>query len=121
MQKYFKLKHVVLLLGLLMPAVWCGASILGSVDGHSNINIYVLVRNLNTDCETDEYITTGTQFANHDNKMKHSITIGSPNGQVIVPSNTNVFMHAEETIVINGEFEISNASQMSLLVHACPE
>ena len=39
MQKYFKLKHVVLLLGLLMPAVWCGASILGSVDGHSNINI----------------------------------------------------------------------------------
>ena len=39
MQKYFKLKHVVLLLGLLIPAVWCGASILGSVDGHSNISI----------------------------------------------------------------------------------
>lgn len=39
MQKYIKVKHVVMLLGLLMPAVWCGASILGSVDGHSNINI----------------------------------------------------------------------------------
>ena len=39
MQKYFKLKHVILLLGLLIPAVWCGASNLGSVDGHSNINI----------------------------------------------------------------------------------
>ena len=95
------------------PLGWSGSDVM-TID-------YVLVRNLNTDCETDEYITTGTQFANHDNKMKHSITIGSPNGQVIVPSNTNVFMHAEETIVINGEFEISNASQMSLLVHACPE
>jgi hypothetical protein len=41
--------------------------------------------------------------------------------QVIVPSNTNVFMHAEENIVIDGEFEISNGSQMSLSVHACPE
>lgn len=39
MQKYFKLKHVILLLGLLIPAVWCGASNLGSVDGHSNIII----------------------------------------------------------------------------------
>ena len=39
MQKYIKLKHVVLLLGLLMPTVWCGANILGSEDGHSNINI----------------------------------------------------------------------------------
>ena len=39
MQRYIKVKHVVLLLGLLMPAVWCGASILGSLDVHSNINI----------------------------------------------------------------------------------
>ncbi len=39
MQRYIKVKHVVLLLGLLMSAVWCGASILGSMDVHSNINI----------------------------------------------------------------------------------
>ena len=39
MQKYFKLKHVVLLLGLLMSAVWCGAGVLGSLDVHSNIII----------------------------------------------------------------------------------
>ena len=39
MQRYIKVKHVVLLLGLLMPAVWCGANILGSLDGYSNINI----------------------------------------------------------------------------------
>ena len=39
MQKYFKLKHFVLLLGLLMSAVWCGAGVLGSLDVHSNIII----------------------------------------------------------------------------------
>lgn len=96
-----------------LPLGWSGSDVM-TID-------YVTVYQLNTDCETDEYITTGTQFANHDNKMKRSITIGSPNGQVIVPSNTNVFMHAEESIIINGEFEISNGSQMSLSVHACPE
>ena len=29
MQKHFNLKHVALLLGLLMLAVWCGANNLG--------------------------------------------------------------------------------------------
>ena len=65
-------------------------------------------------------ITTGTQFANFDYKMKHSITIGSPEGQVIVPANTNVSMHAEQSITIDGEFEIPVGSQMSLSVHTCP-
>ena len=39
MQKHFNLKHVALLLGLLMFAVWCGANNLGSMDGFSNIII----------------------------------------------------------------------------------
>ena len=39
MQKYVNLKHVALLLGLLLPAVWCGARAFGSMDGHSHINI----------------------------------------------------------------------------------
>lgn len=39
MQKHFNLKHVVLLLGLLMSAVWCGASNLVLKDGYSHINI----------------------------------------------------------------------------------
>ena len=39
MQKHFNLKHVALLLGLLLPAVWCGASNLGLTDGHSHILI----------------------------------------------------------------------------------
>ena len=39
MQNHFNLKHVALLLGLLMPAVWCGAHGTISVDGYSQIFI----------------------------------------------------------------------------------
>ena len=39
MQKHVNLKHVALLLGLLMSAVWCGANSLGSMDGLSHIQI----------------------------------------------------------------------------------
>ena len=39
MQKHVNLKHVALLLGLLLPAVWCEANDYGSMDGFSNINI----------------------------------------------------------------------------------
>ena len=39
MQKHFNLKHVALLFGLLMPAVWCGAHGTISMDGYSQIAI----------------------------------------------------------------------------------
>lgn len=39
MQKHVNLKHVTLLLGLLLTAVWCGAREIGLKDGFSNINI----------------------------------------------------------------------------------
>ena len=39
MQKHVNQKHVALLLGLLLTAVWCGASEIGLKDGFSNISI----------------------------------------------------------------------------------
>jgi len=39
MQKHINLKHVALLLGLLMPAVWSGAHNISSMDGYSHIMI----------------------------------------------------------------------------------
>ena len=39
MRNHFNLKHVALLLGLLMPAVWCGAHGTISMDGYSHITI----------------------------------------------------------------------------------
>lgn len=94
------------------PNGWSGSDVM-TID-------YIRVYALNTDCETDELITTGSQFASYDHKMKHSITIGSSNSAVIVPSNTNVSMRASDFILINGEFEIPSNSQMTLSVHDCP-
>ena len=37
MQKYINVKHVVLMLGLLIPAVWCPASNNSTKDGFSHI------------------------------------------------------------------------------------
>ncbi|MBR6930914.1 MAG: DUF3244 domain-containing protein [Bacteroidales bacterium] len=39
MQKFIRLKQFVLLLGLLLPAVWCGANDTRSMDGYSSIII----------------------------------------------------------------------------------
>lgn len=39
MQKIIKLKQFVLLLGLILPTIWCGANNSYSMDGHSNILI----------------------------------------------------------------------------------
>ena len=95
------------------PDGWSGSDVM-TID-------YVKVYKLKTDCETDEYITTGTQFANYDHKLKRSITIGTSNSSLIVPSNTNVSMRASDFILIDGEFEIPVGSQMTLSVHECPE
>ncbi len=39
MQNYFHLKHTALLLGLLIPAAWCGANGISALDGFSHIII----------------------------------------------------------------------------------
>ena len=41
MQKIIKLKQFVLLLGLILPTIWCGANNSYSMDGHSNILIFL--------------------------------------------------------------------------------
>lgn len=98
---------------LSLPNGWSGTDTM-TVD-------YVKVYQFRFDCNTDEHITTGSQFANFDHKMKNSITIGSSNNVVIVPSNTNVSMHADEFILIDGEFELPASSQMTLQTHRCME
>lgn len=39
--QHTKLKKFVILLGLILPTVWCGANGIQLVDGHSLIIIYV--------------------------------------------------------------------------------
>jgi hypothetical protein len=95
------------------PNGWSGTDIM-TID-------YVKAYQLRLDCNTDEFIATSTQFANFDYKVKKTITIGSSNNAVVVPSNTNVSMRAVDYILINGEFELPASSQMTLQTHRCME
>lgn len=98
-----------------------GSNLPNGWSGTDDLTIdYVRVYKLNTDCETNQHITTATQFANYDNKMKRSITIGAPSGCLTVPSNTNVTMRASDFILINGDFEITSGTQATFMVHECP-
>lgn len=82
---------------------------------------YVKVLKLKTDCNTDTYITTGSQLANFDHKVKRSIHIGTPYSAVIAPTTTDITMRAVDGITIDGEFELPQGAKMTLIVQECPE
>lgn len=82
---------------------------------------YVKVLKLKTDCNTDTYITTSSQFANFDHKVKRTIQIGSPNSVISALTTTDITMRAVEGITIDGEFELPQGAKLTLIVQECPE
>ncbi len=94
-----------------LPDGWSGSDVM-TID-------YVRYYKLKTDCNTDEYITTSSQLANFNNRMKHSITIGSSANSVQMTSGTNKCLHAEE-ISITGRFEVPSGATLTLVTHECP-
>ena len=80
---------------------------------------YIKVYQLDTDCETDEYVQNAQQL-NQINSMKHSITISNPSG-ITLPSTTNKILRASDCILINEPFEAASGAQLTLMVHDCPE
>lgn len=82
---------------------------------------YVKVLKLRTDCNNDTYITTSSQLANFDHKVKRTIHIGSPNSAIVVPTTTDITMRAVEGITIDGVFELPQNAKMTLIVQECPE
>lgn len=93
------------------PNGWSGTDVM-TID-------YVKVYQLRSDCETDEHITTSTQFVNFDRKLKKSITIGSSNNAIVVPQNTHMTMYANDYILIDGEFELPLGSKLQLQTENC--
>lgn len=88
--------------------------------GQDTITInYIKVYQLDTDCETDEYVQNAQQL-NQINSMKRSITISNPNGMTL-PSTTNKTLRASDYILINEPFEAASGAQLTLMVHDCPE
>lgn len=94
-----------------LPDGWSGSDVM-TID-------YVRYYKLKTDCNTDEYITTSSQMANFDNRMKHSISIGSSSNSVQMTSGTSKSMHAEEISIIGG-FEVPLGTTLTLVTHECP-
>lgn len=76
---------------------------------------------LKTSCDNDLYITSGSQMSSMDYKVQRSITLGSANAIVIVPHDINFTLRAVESITIDGAFELALGTEMTLMVHECPE
>ena len=84
---------------------------------------YIKVYKLDgSDCDVDAIITNSLQLANHDHKVKHSISIGSSSGtEIIAMTNSNITMRAVESIVIEGPFSTQQGSELTMMVHSCPD
>lgn len=76
---------------------------------------------LKTDCSNDLSITSNSQISNMDYKVKRSIIIGSPDNVIVVPQNINFTLRAVDSITINGSFELPLGTEMTLIVHECPD
>lgn len=82
---------------------------------------YVKIYQMKTDCDSEILITTGNQIANFVQKMRKSVTIGTSETDISVPTNTNVSIHAEDHITLNGVIEIPIGVNLTLSTHECPE
>lgn len=73
---------------------------------------------LNTDCDI-EIVQDNFDFFNHDYKVYKSYTLSDSN----VPCNTNVVLHANDYILLNGELNVPLGSTLTMITHhgVCPE
>lgn len=84
---------------------------------------YIKVYKLDgSDCDEDAVITNSLQLANHDHKVKHSISICSGSGtEIITMANSNITMRAVESIAIEGPFSTQQGTELTMVVHGCPD
>ena len=80
---------------------------------------YIKVYQLNADCDEDLVVSRATQLDSI-NSMKHSITIGNTNNDILIPSTTHRTIRATE-ITINGGIEIPIGAQLTFITHPCPD
>lgn len=109
MTRLSKIKRFVLVLGFLMPTVFCEAYGL-------NNKVYRLL----SDCDTDLVIQNVSGITNYTPGVKSSITI-TPSNSITIPANTNHIMRAENFIQCSGEFTIPLGSEVIFMVHSCTD
>lgn len=82
---------------------------------------YIKGYRLKTDCNTDVTIRSVTDFSNFVYSTKHTITMGGLTGSLTIPGNSVFTMRAVESITIDGELEVPQGVEMTLMVHDCPQ
>jgi hypothetical protein len=88
-------------------------------DGDEMIIDYVKVLQLKTSCDTDVLISTLQEFEDYEPSVKKTIAI-EPAIEFTIPTNTNVYMRAVDSIVIGKGITIPFGAQMTLQTQLCP-
>ena len=91
-------------------------------EGNDEMTIkYVKAFRLKSDCSADDTIRSVSEFNSFDYGVKHSITMGSLTGTLGIPQGNYFVMRAVNSIVIDGGFEVSPGTCMTLMTQDCPE
>lgn len=80
---------------------------------------YIKVYQLKCDCDSYVTITNEYELDNFDQKVKHSVEIGSTN-EIQVLNTTDVTIRASDHISITGPFEVPIGAELGMIVHPCP-
>lgn len=80
----------------------------------------IRVFRLKTDCDSDVIIRDLQDLSLFQPSVKKTICI-EPSGEMTIPANSNIFMRAVDSIVINKGFTIPLGAQLVLRTQPCPE
>ncbi len=81
---------------------------------------YIKVYQLKTDCDEDVLITDTQDLVDYQSSIKQSVSI-VPATEFTVPTNTNIYIRAVDSIVIDKGFTIPQGAQMTFQTQLCPE
>lgn len=95
-------------------------SIWGNWHDEMTIN-YVKGYRLRSSCSDDVAIRNAEDFNNYVYSTKHTIVMEGQTNTLTIPADAEFTLRATESITINNGFELLQGSQMTLLVHDCPE
>lgn len=86
--------------------------------GSDNMIIsYIKAYELKTSCDENVSINSINDWNNFIPNLKGTISLG----EFTIPSNSSKTMRASESIIFNNGFAISQGSQVTFMVHECPE
>lgn len=81
---------------------------------------YIIVRQLNWDCSTDEVIAQQTDLDDFDYAVKKSIAVTSTIESISVGSTDKVTFRASDYFQITGPFQVDSGGELTVIIQSCP-